>query len=90
MVSRECGISTRQLYYWELIGLIRPHYETFGMRRFRRYTFENLQLLKQAKSLLDAGFTLQAVRGRLKDFSGKNGSPMKAFGDDDGEEILRR
>ena len=64
-VTKECGISTRQLYYWELIGIIRPHYETFGSRRFRRYTPEDIHLLKQVKNLLDEGFTLQAVRDRV-------------------------
>ena len=64
-VTKECGISTRQLYYWELIGIIRPHYETFGTRRFRRYTPDDIDLLKQVKSLLDEGFTLQSVRERI-------------------------
>ena len=65
-VSRECGISIRQLYYWELIGMVRPHYENFGTRRFRRYCREDLQRLKNVKALLDQGFTLQAVREQLK------------------------
>ena len=64
-VTKECGISTRQLYYWELIGMIRPHYETFGTRRFRRYTNQDLHTLKQVKSLLDEGFTLQAIRDKV-------------------------
>jgi DNA-binding transcriptional MerR regulator len=61
-VTKECGISTRQLYYWELIGIIRPLYESFGTRRFRRYTPDDLEILKQVKALLDEGFTLQSVR----------------------------
>jgi DNA-binding transcriptional MerR regulator len=64
-VTKECGISTRQLYYWELIGIVRPHYETFGTRKFRRYTSGDIDLLKQVKTLLDEGFTLQAVRDRV-------------------------
>lgn len=64
-VVRESGISTRQLYYWEMIGLVRPRYETFGMRRFRRYTISDLNLVRRAKELLDEGFTLDAVRRRL-------------------------
>ena len=64
-VCQECGISQRQLYYWELLGMIQPHYENFGTRRFRRYTTRDVQLLKQVKSFLNEGFTLQAVRSRL-------------------------
>jgi DNA-binding transcriptional MerR regulator len=64
-VTKECGISTRQLYYWELIGIIHPHYETFGTRKFRRYTSGDLHLLKHVKAQLDEGYTLQAVRDRI-------------------------
>ena len=64
-VLKACGISSRQLYYWELIGLLRPHYENFGVRRFRRYSESDLELIRRAKSMLDEGFTLQAVRERL-------------------------
>ncbi|MSR77442.1 MAG: MerR family transcriptional regulator [Candidatus Omnitrophica bacterium] len=64
-VSKESGLSVRQLYYWELIGLICPRYETFGMRRFRRYTEEDLSFLKVAKQLLDQGYTLQAVKQNI-------------------------
>lgn len=64
-VTKECGISTRQLYYWERIGILRPQYETFGSRRFRRYTLDDIDRLKQVKTLLDEGFTLQAVREKL-------------------------
>ncbi len=64
-VSKESGLSARQLYYWELIGLICPRYETFGMRRFRRYTEEDLGFLKIAKQLLDQGYTLQAVKQNI-------------------------
>lgn len=61
-VIRESGLSARQLYYWENIGLIEPRYETFGMRRFRRYSQNDLDLLKMAKAMLDQGYTLQAIK----------------------------
>ncbi len=76
-VTQECAISTRQLYYWELIGLIQPHYETFGSRRFRRYTSEDLGILKKIKSLLDEGFTLQAVRERILKNNAENFPPVE-------------
>ena len=65
-VIRECGISVRQLYYWESIELIQPRYESFGTRRFRRYTTDDVNVLKQVKALLEAGFTLQAVKDMLR------------------------
>ncbi len=65
-VTKKSGISTRQLYYWERTGLLQPHYEAFGTRRFRRYTARHLDILKKIKSLLDNGFTLQAVRHQLQ------------------------
>jgi DNA-binding transcriptional MerR regulator len=64
-VILECRISVRQLYYWELIGLVKPHYESFGSRKFRRYTYSDLNLLKRIKSSLDQGFTLQAVKQQI-------------------------
>lgn len=70
--SKESGLSTRQLYYWELIGLIQPRYETFGVRRFRRYTRQDLEMLKQAKAMLEEGYTLSAVKSRLG--KGQNGN----------------
>lgn len=73
-ISKESGLSARQLYYWELIGLICPRYETFGMRRFRRYTQEDLRYLKFAKQLLDQGYTLQAVKQNI--LSAKQGGMM--------------
>lgn len=70
--SRESGLSTRQLYYWELIGLIQPRYETFGVRQFRRYSQKDLEILKRAKRMLDEGYTLKAVKSRL--VRGQNGN----------------
>ena len=75
-VSRDCGISIRQLYYWELIGIISPQYESFGTRRFRRYTGGDLRVLKQVKAWLDQGFTLQAIRERLTKDAGRKRSAL--------------
>jgi DNA-binding transcriptional MerR regulator len=76
-VIKESGLTARQLYYWELIGLIYPRYENFGTRRFRRYTDEDLEVLKSAKSLLDQGYTLQAVKGILKVKDQKQAAPSE-------------
>lgn len=75
-VIHQSGVSARQLYYWELIGLIQPRYETFGTRKFRRYTPQDLELLRSAKNLLDQGFTLQAVKHQLSSPSALQESPV--------------
>ncbi len=74
-VIHQSGVSARQLYYWELIGLLQPRYETFGTRKFRRYTSQDLELLRSAKNLLDQGFTLQAVKHQLQ-----NGTSIQSRG----------
>ena len=55
------GISKRQLRNWE--GKYIPHQIriTVGDRHFRRYTSEDIRLIKKIKKNLDDGFTLSAA-----------------------------
>lgn len=64
--AREAGISLRQLYYWERIGILRPGRQVSGSREFRRYTEEDVVLLKKVKELIDEGFTLKSAMDRVK------------------------
>lgn len=52
------GITLRQLYYWERLGVVEPRRETFGDRKFRRYTERDIQVLRQVKQLVDEGYVL--------------------------------
>jgi len=52
------GVSSRQLYYWELKGAIKPRLITLGSREFRRYSEKNMQKLKTIKKYLEEGFVL--------------------------------
>ncbi|MFQ6091847.1 MAG: MerR family transcriptional regulator [bacterium] len=60
-VTKRLGISHRQLYYWELKGIVRPRYVQMGSRRFKRYTREDLRKLRRMKDSLDEGYTLEAA-----------------------------
>jgi DNA-binding transcriptional MerR regulator len=64
-IMRETGITVRQVYYWEMIGLIRPAYQSFGQRRFRRYGQRELERILEIRAWLDLGYSLEAVRRRM-------------------------
>ena len=55
------GISRRQLQYWSQTDLVAPSRETPGGHA--RYGFEDLVALKAAKRLIDAGVSVQRIRG---------------------------
>lgn len=69
-VTRNLDISLRQLYYWELKGIVHPRVITLGSREFKRYTDEDLDTLRQIKSYLDQGYTLTGAHQRVVAQSG--------------------
>lgn len=60
-VTRKLDISLRQLYYWELKGIIKPTLITLGSREFKRYSQKDFEILKNVKRFLDQGFTLTSA-----------------------------
>lgn len=63
-VSRQTGITEKQLRYWEVRGYIpKPEKMLSGKRYLRRYTEYQLQFIKTIKSYLDKGYTLSAAIG---------------------------
>ncbi len=62
--SRLTGCTSRQLRYWDQIGLVRPSVQRTGGRSGvpRLYSFRDLVSLRVVKSLLDGGMSLQRVR----------------------------
>ena len=64
--ARGAGISVRQLYYWERIGILSPGRQVSGSREFRRYSEEDVVLLRKVKGLIDEGFTLRSAMRRVK------------------------
>lgn len=57
-VTRKLKISLRQLYYWELKGIIKPRAVVMGSREFKRYTPNDVETLRKIKAFLDEGYTL--------------------------------
>ena len=66
-VIKKLDISLRQLYYWELKGIIKPKTVTLGSREFKRYTYDDFNVLKDVKKYLDQGFTLTSAVQKVKD-----------------------
>jgi DNA-binding transcriptional MerR regulator len=58
------GISRRQLQYWAQTDLVEPSIKTQGGHH--RYTFEDLVALKAVKRLIDAGVSVQRIRGGIR------------------------
>lgn len=74
LAAHTVGVSQRQLYYWEFIGIIKPAYIPFGSYSYRRYTQQDINQLLKVKHLLDAGYTLRAAAQKVKE---KNGGPTR-------------
>ncbi|RMF60094.1 MAG: MerR family transcriptional regulator [Calditrichaeota bacterium] len=66
-VTRKLNISLRQLYYWELKGIVKPRMITMGSREFKRYSTHDFNILKQIKDYLDQGYTLSSAVQRVQD-----------------------
>ncbi|MDZ7372329.1 MAG: MerR family transcriptional regulator [candidate division KSB1 bacterium] len=60
-VAATLEISLRQLYYWELKGIVRPKTVTVGAREFKRYSQHDVEKLRRIKQYLDEGYTLTAA-----------------------------
>jgi hypothetical protein len=60
-VIRRIDISLRQLYYWELKGVIKPKIITKGSREFKRYSMRDVEILRRIKEYLTQGFTLASA-----------------------------
>ena len=77
-VSLACklvGVSPRQLYYWENLGIVMPVYQEFGSYSYRRYSQDHINQLIKIKHLIDQGYTLRAAAQKVigRDFNGRNG-----------------
>ena len=65
-IIRKLGISLRQLYYWELKGIVRPRHIQMGSRKFKRYSQQDYLRLKRMKESLDKGYTLEAASRQIQ------------------------
>jgi len=71
-VTRKLDISLRQLYYWELKGIIKPKFITLGSREFKRYSHDDFEKLKKVKRFLDQGYTLTSAVQRVNESDNTN------------------
>ena len=61
-VAKTIGISLRQLYYWvDVLHATAPLTHQHGLRRFRRFSSQDLQRLKAIRGLTQQGYTLRAA-----------------------------
>lgn len=62
-ITKLTGVTTRQLGYWDLTGLIKPSVAQAEGRGTRRlYSFVDIVQIKTAKTLRDQGVSLQKIR----------------------------
>lgn len=68
-VCKRVGLSPRQLEYWVLIGVVNPVAERHGTKSFRRFTEQDIRILKRIKAMTDEGFLVsraaEKVRGEV-------------------------
>ena len=75
-IIRRLGISLRQLYYWELKGIVRPRHIQLGSRKFKRYSQQDFLRLKEMKESLDKGYTLEAASRRVEELVPSEGEEI--------------
>lgn len=65
-VTQKLNISLRQLYYWELKGIVKPRMICMGSREFKRYSNRDFETLRKIKDFLDQGYTLTSAVRRVQ------------------------
>ena len=60
--ARMCGVTAKQLRYWQDRKLIpEPQLVVCGMRSYRKYGVDDLEIINNIKAYLDSGYTLPAA-----------------------------
>jgi len=66
--AKRTGISLRQLYHWvDVLHVVSPKVQRFGLRQFRRFTSSDLELLSKVRDFLEHGYTLRAAVEMVKE-----------------------
>jgi len=67
-ITQKVGVSPERLRYWERLGIVKPVYVQRGMRKFRRYSQEDLHRAVLIKSLVDCEkYTLEGAIKKLEE-----------------------
>lgn len=65
-IAKKIGISPERLRYWEGLGIVKPEYIQCGVRKFRRYSEEDIHRTVLVKTLIDnEKYTLEEAIKRL-------------------------
>ncbi|MFP4660622.1 MAG: MerR family transcriptional regulator [Halanaerobiales bacterium] len=62
VVKEETGLTSRQIRYYDETGLVFPE-RTKGNQRL--FSEEDISRMKKIKSLLDEGYTIEAIKNKL-------------------------
>ena len=66
--ARLCGVQAKQILYWERRGYIPEAARIkFGLTEHRRFSEEDLTLIRTIKEYMEEGFTLQAAARKTKE-----------------------
>jgi len=65
-VCKRVGLSPRQLEYWVLIGVVRPISERHGTKIFRRFSEQDVRVLKRVKAMTDEGFLVSRAAEKIR------------------------
>lgn len=65
-VCRRVGLSARQLEYWVLIGVVTPVAERHGAKQFRRFSEQDVRILKRVKAMTDEGFLVSRAAEKIR------------------------
>jgi DNA-binding transcriptional MerR regulator len=77
--ARICGVTAKQLRYWQDRKLIpEPQLVVCGIRSFRKYGVDDLEIIKKIKSYLDSGYTLTAAAKKAAEDTEENGGEQDA------------
>ncbi len=65
---KKIGISSERLRYWERVGIVNPTYIQCGIRRFRRFSQEDINRAILIKMLVDyEKYSLEGAIRKLKE-----------------------
>lgn len=68
--TKRIGVSPERLRYWERVGIIKPAYTQCGIRKFRRFSQEDVQKAILVKRLVDE--EKYSLEGALRKSGGNN------------------
>ncbi len=77
--ARLCGVTRKQIRNWELKQYIPESTRTVcGLRAYRTFEKDDLEIIKRIKHYLDAGFTLSTAAKKASTDCRKNGGNYNA------------